>query len=143
MMNVGLLLLAIAATSSLFIVGVTPTGYAQTTVVVEETTPCFMNYTASSEMWENCGFKDNFIKATLMPFEWVMGGYFTLVIVSLIVIITYVKYQNAIYPFAISALMLPVAYYAFPDQVLGFVGLAGAVGAGGIIKEILFKQTKD
>ena len=142
-MNVGLLLLAITVTSSLFIIGATPTGYAQTTIDVEETTPCFMNYTASTEMWKNCGFESNFIKASLMPFEWVMGGYFTLVVVSLIVIITYVKYQSAIFPFAISVLMLPVGWWAFPEQALGFLGLAGAVGVGGIIKEILFKQTKD
>ena len=141
-MNIGLILFAITITG-LFVGGIAPTVQAQTVVEVTETTPCFMNYTASTQMWKNCGFEEDFIKATLMPFEWVMGGYFTLVIVSLLVIITYMKYQTVIYPFAISVLMLPIGWWAFPEQVLGFLGIAGAVGAAGIIKEILFKQTKD
>jgi|SaaInlStandDraft_2_1057019.scaffolds.fasta_scaffold05034_5 hypothetical protein len=143
MMNIGLLLFAITITSSLFIVGITPDVQAQTTVDVAQTTPCFMNYTASTAMWENCGFEEDFIKATLMPFEWVMGGYFTLVIVALLVIITYMKYQTAIYPLAIGIVMLPISYFAFPEMVLGYVAIAAAVGIGGVVHTILFKQTKD
>jgi len=142
-MNIGLLLFAITITSSLFIVGITPDVQAQTTVDVAQTTPCFMNYTASTAMWENCGFEEDFIKATLMPFEWVMGGYFTLVIVALLVIITYMKYQTAIYPLAIGIVMLPISYFAFPEMVLGYVAIAAAVGIGGVVHTILFKQTKD
>ena len=141
MMNISLILLAII-TTGLFI-GVVPTVQAQTTVDVAQTTPCFMNYTASTEMWNNCGFEEDFIKATLMPFEWVMGGYFTLVIVALLVIITYMKYQTAIYPLAIGIVMLPISYFAFPEMVLGYVAIAAAVGIGGVVHTILFKQTKD
>ena len=140
MMNISLILLAII-TTGLFI-GITPDVQAQTTVDVAQTTPCFMNYTASTAMWENCGFEDNFIKATLMPFEWVMGGYFTLVIVSIIIIITYMKYQTVIYPLAIGIVMLPISSWAFPEMVIGYGLILAAVAITGVIKIIVFKQTK-
>jgi len=140
MMNISLILLAII-TTGLFI-GITPDVQAQTTVDVTQTTPCFMNYTASTAMWENCGFEDNFIKATLMPFEWVMGGYFTLVIVSIIIIITYMKYQTVIYPLAIGIVMLPISSWAFPEMVIGYGLILAAVAITGVIKIIVFKQTK-
>ena len=142
MMNIGLLLFAITITSSLFIVGITPDVQAQTTVDVAQTTPCFMNYTASTAMWENCGFEEDFIKATLMPFEWVMGGYFTLVIVSILIIITYMKYQTVIYPLAIGIVMLPISSWAFPEMVVGYGLILGAVGITAVIKIIVFKQTR-
>jgi hypothetical protein len=140
MMNISLILFAITITG-LFI-GVVPTVQAQTTVDVAQTTPCFMNYTASTEMWNNCGFEEDFIKATLMPFEWVMGGYFTLVIVSILIIITYMKYQTVIYPLAIGIVMLPISSWAFPEMVVGYGLILGAVGITAVIKIIVFKQTR-
>lgn len=140
MMNAGLILFAVMIVSLVF-GSITP-GYAQTTVTVEETTPCFMNYTASTDMWKNCGFKDDFLKAVIMPFEWVMGGYFTLVIVSILIIITYMKYQTVIYPLAIGIVMLPISSWAFPEMVIGYGIILFAVGVTGVIKIIMFKQTK-
>ena len=141
-MNIGLILFTIALTTTLFLTGFTPTSYAQTTVDVTETTPCFMDYSAGINMWKNCGFEDNFLKATLMPFEWVMGGYFTLVVVSVLIIITYMKYQTVIYPLAIGVIMLPISAWAFPEMVIGYGLILAAVGITGIFKHILFSQTK-
>lgn len=142
-MNIGLILLltfsAFSMTSSPFII---ESVYAQTTVDVTETTPCFMDYDAGVDMWKNCGFEDNFIKATLMPFEWIMGGYFTLVVVSIIIIITYMKYQTVIYPLAIGIIMLPVSAWAFPEMVIGYGLILSAVAITGVIKIIIFKQTR-
>ena len=141
MMNIGLIIFTIALTTTLFLTGFTPTSYAQTTVDVTETTPCFMDYTSGLNMWKSCGFEDNFLKATLMPFEWVMGGYFTLVIVSVLIIITYIKYQTVIYPLAIGIIMLPISAWAFPEMVIGYGLILAAVGITGIFKHILFSQT--
>jgi len=77
-----------------------------------------------------------------MPFEWVMGGYFTLVIVSILIIITYMKYQTVVYPLAIGIVMLPISSWAFPEMVIGYGLILGAVGFTAIIKVIIFKQTK-
>lgn len=141
MMNVGVVLFAIMVTV-LFTAGLTDSVHAQTTVDVAETTPCFMDYESGTEMWKNCGFEEDFIKATLMPFEWVMGGYFTLVIVSILIIITYMKYQTVIYPLAIGIVMLPISSWAFPEMVIGYGLILAAVGFTAIIKIIIFKQTK-
>ena len=141
-MNIGLILFTIMFTTALMLGGLTEPVHAQTTVSVSDTTPCFMNYTAGTEMWQNCGFEDDFLKATLMPFEWVMGGYFTLVIVSILIIITYMKYQTVIYPLAIGVVMLPISSWAFPEMVIGYGLILAAVGITAIIKIIVFKQTR-
>lgn len=142
MMNIGLILFAVIFTTTLLIAGLTEPVQAQTTVSVSDTTPCFMNYTAGTEMWKNCGFEDDFLKATLMPFEWVMGGYFTLVIVSILIIITYMKYQTVVYPLAIGVVMLPISSWAFPEMVIGYGLILAAVGFTAIIKIIVFHQTR-
>lgn len=138
MMNIGLILFIVMMTSSPFITF----AFAQTTIPVTETVPCFMDYTAGVDMWENCGFEENFIKGTLMPFEWVMGGYFALVVVSILIIITYMKYQTVIYPLAIGVIMLPISFWAFPDMVIGYGLILAAVAITGVIKIIIFKQTR-
>ena len=135
------IIVLIVMASSPFLFDV-PSVQAQTVIDVDETAPCFLNYDAGIDMWKNCGFEENFIKATLMPFEWVMGGYFTLVIVSIIIIITYMKYQTVIYPLAIGIIMLPISSWAFPEMVLGYGMILTAVAITGIIKIIIFKQTR-
>jgi len=141
MMNLGLLLILIVMTFSPFIIEI-PTVYAQTTVDVGEITPCFMDYT-SSNMWDDCGMEDDFIKATLMPFEWILGGYFSLVVVSILIIITYIKYQSAIYPLMIGIIMLPISYFAFPGMMIGYGIILGAVGITAVIKEIVFDRMRN
>jgi hypothetical protein len=135
------IIVLIVMASSPFLFDV-PSVQAQTVIDVDETAPCFLNYDAGIDMWKNCGFEENFIKATLMPFEWIMGGYFTLVIVSIIIIITYMKYQTVIYPLAIGIIMLPISSWAFPEMVLGYGMILTAVAITGIIKIIIFKQTR-
>ena len=99
-----------------------------------------MDYAASTEMWKNCGFDSDFIKATLMPFEYVMGGYFTLVIVSILVMIVYIKYQTVIYPLLIGFVMLPLSWWAFPEMIMGYALILAALGFTAIIKHIVLKQ---
>ena len=141
MMNLGLLLILIVMTFSPFIIEI-PTVYAQTTVDVGEITPCFMDYT-SSNMWDDCGMEDDFIKATLMPFEWILGGYFSLVVVSILIIITYIKYQSAIYPLMIGIIMLPISYFAFPGMMIGYGIILLAVAITAVIKEIVFDRMRN
>ena len=141
MMNLGLLLILIVMTFSPFIIEI-PTVYAQTTVDVDEITPCFMDYT-SSNMWDDCGMEDDFIKATLMPFEWILGGYFSLVVVSILIIITYIKYQSAIYPAMIGIIMLPISYFAFPGMMIGYGIILLAVAITAVIKEIVFDRMRN
>jgi len=52
-----------------------PTSYAQIVIPINQTEPCFLNYTAGINMWRNCGYDVDYIDAALLPFEWVTGLY--------------------------------------------------------------------
>lgn len=108
--------------------------YAQQTIIVNETTPCFLNATAGLAMWEQCGAADDFISFALLPFEWITGGYFSMILISIIILAVYLKYQKAIYPVAIGVVFIPIAFQFFPGQFWGFIIILVVLGVmGGII----------
>lgn len=115
--------------------------FAQTTIDVGETTPCFMNYTAGVDMWYNCGFVDDPIAATLLPFEWVTGGIFSMIVVVLIVIMVYIKYHTVIYPIAIGIMMLPLSFFVFPEQFLSYAFVMAGVGITALVYRMFVKRT--
>ena len=107
--------------------------FAQTTIEVGESVPCFMNYTAGVDMWSDCGMEEDPLGAVTLPFEWITGGYFSLLIVGLIMFIVYIKYQTAIYPVAIGIVMLPTSYFLIPQRFFSFLILMmGVTIAAGI-----------
>jgi hypothetical protein len=122
-----------------------PTAYAQTPVNV--TTgggdPCFLNYTAGVDMWENCGVQQDFIATFLLPFQWVTGGIFSIIVVGVIIFMVYMKYETAIYPLAIGVIMIPISYFAFPDQFIIFAVILAFLAVGTYIWYILIRQTKE
>jgi hypothetical protein len=61
-LSLALAIMTIMGVSSL---GFIPDSFAQTNVTVSTPTPCFLNYTAGVEMWQNCGFQNDYISATL------------------------------------------------------------------------------
>lgn len=129
-MNITLILFAVSMFSSPFIID---QAYGQTNIEVGETAPCFMNYTAGSQMWKNCNFAGDPIGATLLGFEWVSGGLFSMIVVTLIVVMVYIKYHTVIYPIAIGIIMLPTSFFLFPDAFVSYAFVMTAVGiAGGI-----------
>lgn len=89
--------------------------FAQT-INVTETTPCFLNYTAGIEIWENCGMGDDYVKASLIGFEWVTGGYFSLILAGIFILFTYIKYHKAIYPVIVGIAFIPLAIFLVPDD---------------------------
>lgn len=117
--------------------------YAQTTITVNSTDPCFLNYTAGIDMWDNCGFEEDYLAAALLPFEWVTGGLFSIMIVSILIIMSYIKYHNVIYPLMIGIVMLPISYFAFPPQFISFAIILAFVAVGALIWYVLVRQTKE
>lgn len=85
---------------------------------INSTTPCFLNYTAGAQMWQNCGFSKDYLQASLAPWEWVTGGWFSMIFVSIIIGATYLKYQKAAYPLIIGTVFLPVSFTLFPQTFL-------------------------
>ena len=108
--------------------------YAQQVITVNSTTPCFLNATAGIHMWENCGADEDFISFALLPFEWITGGYFSMILISVIILAVYIKYHKAIYAVAIGVVFIPISFQFFPDQFWGFIIILVVLGvAAGII----------
>ena len=119
-----------------FISFIVQDSYAQT-IIVNQTTPCFLNYTAGYHIWDNCGMDDDYLKGALIGFEWVTGGYFSLIFVGLIILVTYIKYHKAIYPVIVGISFIPVAIFLVPNYQWQFILVAmGIALAAGIAKAI-------
>ncbi len=149
-------LILILAIAPFITSGTIPEAFAQSTLNVTSNIPCFLNYTGSDympvganttttglEMLQNCGFSDDYLSAVTLSFDWVTGGLFPMIVVTVLIIMTYVKYQNGLYPMAIGIMFLPFAAWAFPDQFLSYaVVLAAIIGAGTMVT-IYIKRTKE
>jgi hypothetical protein len=132
----------IAAIASLSVLGVDQV-YAQQVIEVGETTPCFLDYNATGNMWENCGAQDDFLSFALLPWEWITGGFFSMIIVSLFIIISYVKYHNVMYPILIGVMFLPISYFVFPESFISWALILAGVGLALTVAYIFIKQTKE
>ena len=110
---------------------------------VNNTVPCFLNYSAGPDMWDNCGYNDDFVAAALLPWEWITGGNFSMVLVSIFVLFSYIKYHKVVYPLLIGIIFLPVSFVLFPDEFITFAFLMTGVTIGILIWYIYIKQTKE
>ena len=117
--------------------------FAQQVVQVNQTTACFLNYSAGTDLWKNCGVDEDYLQAALLPWEWITGGNFSMIIVSLFVLISYIKYHKAIYPIIIGVMYLPIAFFVFPDTFLSFAFLMTGATFGILIWYIYIHQTKE
>ena len=121
----------------LFGLSLIPMAHAQT-IQVNETTPCFLNYTAGVHMWENCGMGEDYLQGSLIGFEWVTGGYFSLILAIILVLFTYIKYHKAIYPMIVGIAFIPIIIFLIPQAwqtpVLILVGLVFGIAAYKIFK---------
>jgi len=129
--------------------------YAQQTIEVGETIPCFLPdvdsdgdgindmYSDTSNMWQSCGADQDFLTFALLPWEWVTGGWFSMIIVSMFIMISYVKYHNMLYPMLIGVLFLPVSYFVFPEQFIVWALVLGAVGFGLLLYYMYINQTRE
>ena len=115
-----------------FLIGI-PSAFAQETIIVNQTTPCFLNYTAGVDMWENCGADEDYIDFVMLPFEWITGGWFSMILVSVILLMVYLKYHKVIYTFGIGMIFLPISFQFFPDQFIGFAVLVTSLGLAAAI----------
>ena len=136
-----LLIMFVSLTSGPFIL---ESAYAQSSLNITASSPCFLNYTAQGiEMWQNCGMDEDYLRATTVGFDWVTGGLWPIILVSVLIVMTYVKYQNGIYPLAIGIMFLPIAGYYFPDQFVSYGIVIGALIAVGALVKMFIKQTTD
>ena len=63
---------------------------AQTTIEVPTTTPCFLNFNSTHQMWDRCNAEEDFLDFALIGWEYGTGGNFSMMIVGMFVLITYI-----------------------------------------------------
>ena len=93
-------------------------------------------------MWENCGYKDDWLTAALLPFEWITGGYFSLLVVSVILLMIYLKYHQMIYVIVILIIFLPISFQFFPGVFLGAIMILVTLAIAGYVYYMLKRQTE-
>lgn len=113
------------------------------TIILNATQPCFMNTTAGADMFQNCGGAKDYLSMALTGWNWVTGGWFSMILVAIFVAFTYIKYHKAIYPLIVGTLYLPIAYYLFPAQFLTAAFIFGGVVAAILIHYIFVSQTNE
>ena len=120
--------------------------YAQNTVTItgdDELTPCFLDMDAGFEMWENCGADEDYLDFALMPFEYITGGYFSMIIVTIFIIMAYIKYHNVLYPILIGLLFIPISYTFFPETFLVYALTLVAVAFSGLLIKMIVWRTRN
>lgn len=135
------LILAILAVSF-----VSNEAYAQNTVTIigdEDLTPCFLDMDAGASMWENCGADEDYLDFALMPFEYITGGYFSMIIVTIFIIMAYIKYHNVLYPILIGLLFIPISYTFFPEVFLTYALTLVAIAFSGLLIKMIVWRTRN
>lgn len=127
----------------MFIMPVFQPVFAQETIIVNGTTPCWQNYTAGADMWRQCGVENDWLTTITIPFQYATGGYFTMFMISILCLMTYQKYHKVAYPLLIGTIMLPASFALFPEPFLNFGFVFGTIALGFLIAYIFLKQTKE
>ena len=116
---------------------------AYQSIFVNSTKACFLNQTAGIDMFQNCGLGKDWIQAVLISWEWITGGYFTFVLVSVLVIMIYIKYEKMIYSAFFGVVFLPLSFFLFPIPLISTVIILGLVGLGLLIGFAFVSQTNE
>ena len=95
------------------------------------------NYT---RIIDNCNARGDWLGFTLVGWDWVTGGNFSLMFVGVLILIVWAKYRVAIYPIYIGVVMLPISWFLFPDEFLSFALLLAGVAIGAYIWWIVTRQ---
>ncbi len=112
-------------------------------IQVNTTEPCFLNFSAGANMWQQCGMGEDYLETVLLGWEWITGGYFTMVLIGLFSLISYIKYHKAIYPLMILVMFLPVSYFLFPVELVVFIGLFTIALIASLLFFIFRNQTRE
>ena len=67
-----------------------------------------------------------------------------MIVVGVIILAVYIKYQKAIYPMVIGIIFLPISYFVFPDLFIIWAIIVGVgAGIGLLIAWIFTSQTNE
>jgi hypothetical protein len=109
---------------------------------VNSTVPCFLNYTVNNT-FQQCGMQKDFLQASLISWQWITGGNFSMILAALLCAFTYIKYHKIIYPLIIGVSMLPISYFVFPQSFLNYAFIMGGIGIGVLIWYVFISQSNE
>ena len=118
------------------------TAYAQTEIPITNSTPCFLNETAQYHIIENCNANNDYLDFITLGWEWITGGTFSMILVSVLIVSTWIKTKEVIYPIFIGIVYLPISYFVFPTQFLSWAIVMAFVGVGILIWFTVVRQTE-
>ena len=95
-----------------------------------------------TKLFEECNASDDWLGFTLLSWEWVTGGNFSLMLTAVMILVVWAKYRVAIYPLYIGVVMLPISWFVFPAEFLSFAMLLAGVAIGAYIWWIVTRQTE-
>jgi hypothetical protein len=113
------------------------------TIVLNSTQPCVMNQTAGANLWSNCGMATDWLSVVMEPWQWVTGGWFTMILVSVIILMIYIKYQKMMYTLLVGLFFIPMSYYFFPPSFTNFAIIMVFLGVGLLVGWIIVSQTNE
>ena len=117
--------------------------HAQQLIPINQSSVCFMNYSAGWRVWQQCGADADWLAWTVLPWEWISGGYFSVVVVSIIALFTYIKYHKVAYPILTGMMLLPVSYFLFPEIFLVISFVMSGIAMAALVLWGFLKQTKE
>ena len=94
-------------------------------------------------MFKNCGGGTDYLTMALQGWQWVTGGWFSMILVAIFTAFSYIKYHKVIYPIIVGTLFLPIAWFLFPTQFLTFAFILAGVGIAILIYYIFISQTNE
>ena len=110
---------------------------------INSTSPCFLNATAGPDMWHNCGADTDFVKFALLPWMWITGGWFSMILAAVLILAVWLKYHKVAYPILIGIVFLPISYTLFPTQFLNFAIILALLGLGLLLINLFVSQTAE
>lgn len=121
-----------------------PTGadLAGSVVEIMPDEPCFLNSTAPHRVLQNCDARGDWLGFAIAPWEYVSGGLMSMMIAAIIILVTWARYRQPIYPIFIGIVMLPISFFLFPNEFLSFAILMAAIAVGVYIWWAVTRQTE-
>jgi len=85
----------------------------------------------------------DFLQASLIGWQYITGGYFSMVFAAILCLFTYIKYHKIIYPIIIGFIMLPTSYFLFPATFFNYALIMLGVGVGILVWWVFISQSNE
>lgn len=112
-------------------------------IPINATQPCLLNMSAGADMWFNCGATTDYIKFALLPFMWITGGYFPIIVCATLILSSWLLYHKTVYPILIGIAFLPISAALFPEQFINFAIIMAMLGLGMLLIHIVVSRTTE